>query len=366
MTLKPDDQPQELTAEALVDLENPTDVRLSPSGRQVIYSLRPSGRKEEHPVSSLWIAEVGNEHSARQITSGLFHDTLPQWSPYGNCIAFLSDRAKRGESSAIYLLSMQGGEPYSVTKAENKQKITAFSWSPNGHFIAFLSPDEKSVDQDIKEKERNDAKVYGEHWEFNRLRCLHVPTRELSVLFANEAHINEFTWSDDSTEVAYVVQKTPDIDSSGYYGVSFGKISLTTKKISLICDFPGTVSGLIWYDGQLLFLAGVVPNKSNTSSMIYRICPHNKVWARYGYGVESCAVRLRRTAGSVAVQVQSGLSDQIHLVDHQAEAVANGGLNPRRSLCTCLYRLRSALDLPLGPLACFCRLCGLVSQLPRW
>ena len=315
MILKPDDPLQELTAEALVDLETATNVRISPSGHKVVYSLSPFGRKEEHPVSSLWIAEVGKEHSARQVTSGLFHDTLPQWSPDGECIAFLSDRAKCGESSAIYLLSMQGGEPYPVTKADNKKKIPAFSWSPSGHFIAFLSPDEKSTEQEAKEKGKDDAKVYGEHWEFNRLRCLHVPTRELSVLFAKEAHVDELTWSEDSTAIAYVIQKTPDINSSGYEGVSFEKVSLLDKKIFLICNFPGSVGGLVWSDGRLLFLAGALPNKSNTSSTVYEISLEIRNWARCAYGVESCAVELRRSATSVTVQVQSGLSDQIHLLD---------------------------------------------------
>lgn len=343
--LQLDDQPQELTAEALVDLEIPTNARISPSARKIVYSLSPSGRKEEHPVSSLWIAEVGKEHSARQVTSGLFHDTLPQWSPDGEHIAFLSDRAKRGESSAIYLLPMRGGEPYPVTKADNKKKIPAFSWSPSGHFIAFLSPDETSADQETKEKERDDAKVYGEHWEFNRLRCLHVPTRELWVLFANKAHVNQLTWSEDSTEIAYVVQKTPDINSSGYEGVSFEKVSLSNKRVSPICNFPGSVRELVWSNGGLLFLAGAMPSKSNTSSMVYKILLDNKNWTPYAYGIESCAVGLRRTSDSVAVQVQSGLSDQIRLLD---ETILYDELHEISTWDVCVIKGRSPPVMVIG------------------
>ena len=43
------------------------------------------------------------------------------------------------------------------------------SWSPNGLFIAFLSPDEKTAEQEAKGKDKDDAKVYGEDWGFNRL-----------------------------------------------------------------------------------------------------------------------------------------------------------------------------------------------------
>ena len=69
---------QEVTAEALVDLPLPHDVHISPDGRKVVYSVSPIGKAGEHEVSSLWIADVGKEHSARQITSGLFNDVSPQ------------------------------------------------------------------------------------------------------------------------------------------------------------------------------------------------------------------------------------------------------------------------------------------------
>lgn len=239
-------QLQELTAEALVDIETPKNVRISPSGRQVAYTLSPSAKKGRYAVSSLWIAQVGKEHSARQLTAGLFNGDLPQWSPDGESVAFLSDRAKQGESSAVYLLSMNGGEAYPISKPDNKKKITSFSWSPNGRFIAFLSPDEKTAEQEGKEKEKDDARVYGEDWEFNRLRCLHVPTRELSTLFAKEGHVNEIAWSEDSSEIAYVLHETPDINSPGDKGVRLERVSLSTRSASCICDFPGPTRNLIW------------------------------------------------------------------------------------------------------------------------
>lgn len=179
----------ELTAEQLVDLQVPQDVRISPSGKHCVYVCKPIARAAEHFISSLWIAELGKEHSARQLTSGLSHDSSPRWCPdttTGESIAFISDRAKPGESSAIYVLSMDGGEAYPVTKVGGKKAIEAFKWSPDGQCIAFLSADEKSKDQETREEETGGAIVYGEDWEFDRLRLLHVATREISTLVADD------------------------------------------------------------------------------------------------------------------------------------------------------------------------------------
>ena len=83
-----DDQPQVLTAAALVDLECPEDVRVSASGKHAVYCLRPATKTGEYETASLWIADVGKERSARQLTSGLFKDESPQWSPYGTTTTY--------------------------------------------------------------------------------------------------------------------------------------------------------------------------------------------------------------------------------------------------------------------------------------
>ena len=62
----------------------------------------------------------------------------------------------------LSLLPLNGGEPFPFTKAENKKAISSFAWSPDGQYIAFLSADEKTAEEEKKEKTKDDAKVYGE------------------------------------------------------------------------------------------------------------------------------------------------------------------------------------------------------------
>lgn len=223
----------ELTPEALIDLEIPRDVQLSPTGTHVVYCTSPAGKRDEHPVSSIWWAEVGKEHSARQLTSGLYNDESPQFCPDAKSIAFLSDRAERGKTSAIYVLPLGRGEPYYLTNKDNKKKISKLAWSPNGQFIAFNSPDEKSKEQEDREAETGGAKVYGESWGYNCLRCLHVATRRVSTLVSVDADVFDFAWKEDSTEIAYITQKTPEINSSYYHGLEFSRVN-----VARVCPFP--------------------------------------------------------------------------------------------------------------------------------
>ncbi len=241
---------QEVTAEGLMDIPVPHDVRISPDGTKVVYSVRTTTRSGEHATSSLWLADVGKEHSARQITSGLFNDQLPQWSPRPSDmgeVAFISDRAKPGESSAIYIVSPSGGgEPYFVTKTENKKQIAGFKWSPNQQFIAFLSPDEKGKDQEAREKATGEAKVYGEDWEYNRIRCVHLATREVVTLLEESFHVTDFAWKGDSSEIACITQETPEVDSAGFHGTTFRKVSVAQGKHMLLSKekFPGPARNL--------------------------------------------------------------------------------------------------------------------------
>jgi len=304
-----------LTAEQFVDLIVPRSARICPNGEKVVYSASSIAKSGENETSSVWVAEIGKEKSARQLSSGKFNDTSPRWSSDGKSIAFLSDRAKAGESSAIYLLSMDGGEAYAITKAENKRGIGSFDWSPNGSFIAYLSADEKSAEREQKEKDKDDADVYGENWEYNRLRLLHVATREVTTLVEKDAHVAAFAWNEDSTELAFTLHETPDLNSAGYKGVNIEHVAISNRTSSHVCKFPGGLSSLTWFGTDVYFVGGVEPMKSNTSQAVYKTTSGGD-WSKIAFGVNNCVGTMRRVGSDVAVEVYEALSSQIHLMSN--------------------------------------------------
>ena len=307
-----------LTPEALADLQCPEDVRLAPSGKHAIYCLRPASRSAEHETSSLWIAEVGKEHSARQLTSG-FNDELPRWSPDSKTIAFVSDRAEPGQCSAIYLLSVASSELVSITDPKGRKRISSLKWSPNGRSIAFLSPDEMTAEEKSKLASGDDAIVYNAKWDFNRLRCIDLGTKITLTLFKKASHVSELAWNVHSDQILYVLQPTPENKSSALYqGVALEKVSLKTGNATSLCTFPGPIVGLTWSESAIYFLGGVLPNKNNTASIIYIIDEIEQNWTPLTLedGDDNDVVDLRLMTNSLGVQVQKGLQDQIWLLYH--------------------------------------------------
>ncbi|CAK7199297.1 hypothetical protein SEUCBS139899_001972 [Sporothrix eucalyptigena] len=87
----------------------PGGLVISPHGDKIAYHLRTKvSTPEEHPpryTSSIWISDVGQIHSACQITHGPFDDHKPQWSTDGTFVLFMSDRhAREKDGRATYQL----------------------------------------------------------------------------------------------------------------------------------------------------------------------------------------------------------------------------------------------------------------------
>src|SRR5258708_25872940 len=102
-----------------------------------------------------------------------------------------------------------GGEAGPVMGKTKKKPGEDFAWSPGGGQIAFTSADEPTAEDERREKERDDADVYGERWPYARLRLFSIATGEVSTLVSGDRHVASFAWSPGGTALVYVVQQKP-------------------------------------------------------------------------------------------------------------------------------------------------------------
>jgi dipeptidyl aminopeptidase/acylaminoacyl peptidase len=314
----------QLTAEMIVDLPYPGELQISPDGTTVAYALTPVGKKDEHQTSALWLAAIDGSRPARQFTSGDAQDRGPQWSPDGTQIAFLSDRATRG-THQLYLIARDGSEARPLTDKENKKSVERFAWSPGGGHIAFTSADEPTDEDERREKERDDADVYGEHWPYARLRLVSLATHEVSTLVSDDAHIVDMAWSPDGTELVYATRETPALESGGQ-GMSIMRVPIAGGEPQPVCHFPAVLSALTWAsDGQTLLFLASVALKAQSSEAVYAVPAQGGEPRRIALGEESCAGGLMQPQGAdrAAVLIGEGLTTRICWLD-----AANGALTP--------------------------------------
>lgn len=300
-------------AETLCDIQVPKEIKFSPNGQRLVYStsLVAGHRKGKNHTSTLWLASTNEPNSSRKLTSGSFNDTSPAWHPSGDSIIFISDRAKPGESSAIWRMRLDGGDPVAVTAEDNEQDIDMFAVSPDGKTIAYVSCDEKKKDEDEEEAE---PEVWGEKWDNARLRLVDVETYETKAIVGDDNHIGEIIWSPDGKALAFMSSENPHIEEAMLTGTSISTVFIETGQIKHLCKVMNEPYNLIWApDGHVYFITGTPPDKDSGGRSVYSIDPQasspNFIKVRCGQDDDAADIRI--AGGRVIINRQVRLVDII-------------------------------------------------------
>lgn len=145
-------QSRTVTAHDLYKFNLITTPRVSPDGKHVVYGLHRVDPQSEKKYANLWIVSTDGG-SARQFTFGDQSDTQPCWSPDGNEIAFLSNRADLDKPAKLFLISANGGEARPLAHIE--ATVSKFAWSPDGARIVCRV---RKTDQEVLEREKDENK----------------------------------------------------------------------------------------------------------------------------------------------------------------------------------------------------------------
>jgi len=260
----------DLTADLIVALAAPDDPQLTQDGSYVAWVASGYGQEGDHPERAIWVAPTDGSQMGRQFTTGAGEDTHPRWAPDGDTLAFLSDRAERGVLS-LYAMPARGGE--GRTLARRKRSIADFAWSPDGTHIALIAPDEPTEDDERRKKERDDADMRGERWQYARLRLLDVASGAITDLPTGDVHVTACAWCPDGTRLAYLARPTPDLDDRHQTAVyTIGAIEGASRHL---CNTVGGGDQIAWtttdFVGDTLVWIGPREAMAQSSSTLWAV-----------------------------------------------------------------------------------------------
>jgi dipeptidyl aminopeptidase/acylaminoacyl peptidase len=199
------DTPSRLTAQQAIALRRPNDLRWSPDGRRLAFTIdEPASGTERR--THIWVYDR-SDAGLRQFTNSQKAERRPRWSPDGARLAFLSDR---DGSFQIFLLSTGGGEGWPLTRAKNA--VEEFEWSPDGKSIAFLAPEPKSSEDEKKEKDKDDARVVDKDDRRAHLWTVDVASGDVKRLIGPPWKFSGLAWAPAGDRLIAVATDHPESD----------------------------------------------------------------------------------------------------------------------------------------------------------
>ncbi len=138
----------------IFDMEYVSDPRISPNGKQVIYTRNSNDIMADKTKSNLWIINTDGSGN-RPLLSGTASYSSARWSPQGDRIVYLT---AVNESAQMHIRWMDTGQTALIS--DLRKSPASLSWSPDGKFIAFTM----AVDAEKTKIIKSRTKPKGAKW----------------------------------------------------------------------------------------------------------------------------------------------------------------------------------------------------------
>jgi len=253
-----------LTPEQAITWKHPYDPQMSPNGERVAFVLRDVSSSDEYPHSSIWMAGTASD-KVRQFTYGPREDKDPRWSPDGETLAFVSDRADAGKPR-LYLLSTHGGEaaqiPWNGETSDPR-------WSPDGRFLAFLSKEPETPEDKERIEKRRDHIAADRDYKFTYLYIVPAAGGDARMVGAEGSNnVWAYAWLPDNSGLVALVTDTPRVNDVSYGPGALIEYPLEGEPRTILHQDVGMSRPEVSPDGtQVAFLA-----KAG------RVSAHDSIW----------------------------------------------------------------------------------------
>lgn len=310
-----------------LDLHSAQEPKLSPDGRQVVYSVRSADWEHNAYVNQLWLAEVNGAAGARrwQLTRGAKSATAAAWSPDGKWIAFLAERPapadtkptpdpgtatatgpdKHPAERQIWVISPNGGEAWRLT--QHATNVEAFQWSPDSRRIAFTAAAGESAASEHRTKEYSDYRVFEHDYAQTGLWAVAVREgeggAEEALVNAATLNVGGFDWAPDGTRIAFSATRDPQLAEGG------------TAKLYLVASHPGAEAQPVETPAGPATNPHFSPDGTALAFNSYFGAPE------YFYANQRIATLKLASPGATAVDVTANFDEDANLVGWGAQGI---------------------------------------------
>ena len=263
---QPAPTPHVPTVDDLLGIELAVAPSISPDGRWVAYGVTTADTRQNAYVTRLWIADAATA-ARRALTGGDRSATSYRWSPDGQWLGFVSDRA--GGRAQVFAIRPDGGEAVQLTDAESA--VQDFAWSPDGRTLAFTSAPADSATRARRERYGDYEVVKREYANVQLFTAsvddaLRAPQRGRQRTATGGPSVQELEWSPDGTRIAFAATVNPDLAqgaTADVYVLTLG----TPDAVRRVVEQPGPDGSPHWSpDGTSLVVSSAMGKTSYFAS----------------------------------------------------------------------------------------------------
>jgi dipeptidyl aminopeptidase/acylaminoacyl peptidase len=207
---------EQLTAELVVDVAAAVSPAISPDGRLVAHAVVENGGPDGRPHGSIWVTAADGSTPPRRLTDGTARDLAPKWGPDSASLFFRSDREEQG-TAQLQRIRLDGSQGIAKAEALTSWRGGVSDHLPllDGRAVALLAEDEPTAEDERREAEGDDAKVWGRgrHLRPTRLRLLDLETDVLrTVNGLGDRHVVALAQRPDGGPLAVLSWSTAEVD----------------------------------------------------------------------------------------------------------------------------------------------------------
>ncbi|MBY0497269.1 MAG: S9 family peptidase [Cyanobacteria bacterium] len=188
--------PRKVTIDDLMSLRTINDVKISPAGDQIAYTVStPSVARNAHEPALFVIPAAGGTPTQLAGTYRIFAPALPaprvRWRPEGLISVLVA------EKTGPQVLSVRPDNTGAQVVTSAPLGVSSYEWSPDGKYIAYLTRDAGPSTPPIANK-------VGANPPATRLWLQPIdPAGPARAVTPADQYVDSFAWSPDSREVAY-------------------------------------------------------------------------------------------------------------------------------------------------------------------